>query len=165
MINFGGIRAKMKVRPGATRVRNYFWRSRVAAVIIVGGLPRLCKGKFIFVLACLLVWTSTHCAVLCASPAPDVASTQMPAGEPPCHHHHHSGDDGKSGSSPCNHTEVQTAVPQSFEKVAVVADLYAMDLPVALPVPQSQTPLTPSPTHDLLPLPDPGMRLSVVLRI
>ena len=132
----------------------YWWR-----------IPRLCKSKFIFVLACLLAWTSTHCAVLCASPSTDVTSVQTPASEPPCHHHHQNENQGKGGPAPCNHNEVQTAIPQSFERVAVVAGLTVMDLPSALPVPQSHAPMTFSLPHDLPPLPDAGIRLSVVLRI
>lgn len=123
----------------------------------------MCKGKFIFALACLLVWSSTHCAVLCASASTDIASAQTPASEPPCHHHQ--GDQGKGGPAPCNHIEVLTGTPQSFEKVTVVADLTAMDLPSALPVVQWQAPTTFSLPHDLPPLPDPGMQFSVVLRI
>ncbi len=139
----------MKV-PNRTR---YYWQ-----------FTSMCKGKFIFVLACLLVWTSLRCAVLCASPSSDVTSAQTPASEPPCHHHHQSGDQGKGGAAPCNHTEVQTCLPQSLEKVAVLAGITAMDLPPALPVPQLQAAMTLVRPHDLPPR-DPVIRLSVVLRI
>ena len=89
----------------------------------------------------------------------------MPANEPPCHHHHQSGDQGKGGPAPCNHIEVQTGIPQSFEKVIFIANVTAMDLPFALHLPQSPAPTTLSLPHDLPPSTDPGIQLSVVLRI
>lgn len=134
-------------------------------LVLCWRLLRLCKGKFIFVLACLLAWTSTDCAVLCASQCSDVSTTQAPSSESPCHHHHQSGDRGKGGPAPCNHSAVQTGIPPSFEKAAVVSGVPAMELPSALPVPQWPASMTLSPPHDPPPLRDPGIQLSVVLRI
>jgi hypothetical protein len=125
----------------------------------------LFKSKLIFALACLLVWTSTDCAALCASQCSDVSTTQAPQSEPPCHHHHQPGNQGKGVPGPCNHREVQTTASQPSEKVVVAAGLVAIDLPSASPVPQSPAPITLVLPHDLPPVPDPDIQFSVVLRI